>query len=154
MNNKDDILLANNRVIILDRGYAFKAISEIQMVFYFKAFKKKFFFFLAIFFFHMRKCNCCVELKFCFIFSLCKQTWKNVNFYMIFWKAYIYIWTPTYGQAKAGRPARTYMLQLWEDTGCSPEDLPEAMNDREKWWQGVRDIRAGVTSWWYIYIYT
>ena len=20
-----------------------------------------------------------------------------------------------------------------EDTGCSPEDLPEAMNDREKW---------------------
>ena len=23
--------------------------------------------------------------------------------------------------------------QLCEDTGCSPEDLPEAMNDREKW---------------------
>ena len=22
--------------------------------------------------------------------------------------------------------------QLCEDTGCSPEDLPEAMNDREK----------------------
>ena len=41
-------------------------------------------------------------------------------------------WTPTYGQAKAGRPARTYFQQLCEDTGCSPEDLPEAMNDREK----------------------
>ena len=41
--------------------------------------------------------------------------------------------TPTYGRAKAGRLARTYIQQLCEDTGCSPEDLPEAMNDREKW---------------------
>ena len=32
--------------------------------------------------------------------------------------------------------------QLCEDTGCSPEDLPEAMNDREKWRERVRDIRA------------
>ena len=40
---------------------------------------------------------------------------------------------PTYGRAKAGRPVRTYILQLCEDTGCGPEDLPEAMNDREKW---------------------
>ena len=44
------------------------------------------------------------------------------------------LWTPTYGQAKAGRPARTYIQQLCEDTGCNLEDLPEAMmNDREKW---------------------
>ena len=45
----------------------------------------------------------------------------------------VLLWTPTYGQAKAGRPARTYIQQLCEDTGCSPEDLPEAMNDREEW---------------------
>ena len=51
-------------------------------------------------------------------------------------------WTTTYGQAKAGRPARTYIQQLCEDTGCSPEDLPEAMNDREKWRERVRDICA------------
>ena len=31
--------------------------------------------------------------------------------------------TPTYGRAKAGRPARTYIQQLCEDTGCSPKDL-------------------------------
>ena len=31
-------------------------------------------------------------------------------------------WTPSYGCAKAGRPARTYIQQLCEDTGCSPED--------------------------------
>ena len=59
-------------------------------------------------------------------------------------------WTPTYGRAKAGRPARTYIQQLCEDTGCNPEDLPEAMNDREKWQERVRDIRAGGTTlWWW-----
>ena len=52
----------------------------------------------------------------------------------------------TYGRAKAGRPARTYIQQLCEDTGCSPEDLPEAMNDREKWRERVRDIRATSAS--------
>ena len=65
----------------------------------------------------------------------------------------VLLWTPTYGRAKAGRPTRTHIQQLCEDTGCSPEDLPEAMNDREKWWERVRDIRAcGTTWWWYIYI--
>ena len=57
--------------------------------------------------------------------------------------------TPTYGQAKAGRPSRTYIQQLCEDTGCNLEDLPEAMNDREKWRERVRDIRAGGTIWWW-----
>ena len=54
-------------------------------------------------------------------------------------------WTPTYGRAKAGRPTRTYIEQLCEDTGCSPEDLPEAMNDREKWGERVREICASGT---------
>ena len=65
----------------------------------------------------------------------------------------ILLWTPTYGQAKAGRPARTYIQQLWEDTGCNPEDLPEAMNDREKWREMVRDIRAGGTTWWWWHLF-
>ena len=50
----------------------------------------------------------------------------------------VLLWTPAYGQAKAGRPARTYIEQLCEDTGCSPEHLPEAMNDREKWRERFR----------------
>ena len=54
----------------------------------------------------------------------------------------VLLWTPTYGQAKAGRSARTYIQQLCEDTGCSPEDLQEAMNDREKCRERVRDIRV------------
>ena len=45
----------------------------------------------------------------------------------------ILLWTPSHGQAKAGQPARTYIQQLCADTGCSPEDLPEAMDDREGW---------------------
>ena len=31
----------------------------------------------------------------------------------------VLLWTPAYSQAKAGRPARTYIQQLCEDTGCS-----------------------------------
>ncbi len=58
----------------------------------------------------------------------------------------VLLWSPAYGQAKAGLPARTYIQQLCEDTGCSPEDLPEAMNDREKWRERVRDICASRTT--------
>ena len=61
----------------------------------------------------------------------------------------VLLWTPTHGRAKAGRPARIYIQQLCEDTGCCPEDLPEAMNDREKWRVRVRDIRATRTWWWW-----
>ena len=68
----------------------------------------------------------------------------------------VLLWTPAYGQSKAGWPDRTYIQQLCDDTGCNPEDLPEAMNDRETWRERVRDIRASRTTrcWWsYIYIY-
>ena len=61
----------------------------------------------------------------------------------------LHLWTHTYGRAKAWRPARTYIQQLCEDTGCSPEDLPEVMNDREKCRERVRDIRTSGTTWWW-----
>ena len=58
----------------------------------------------------------------------------------------VLLWTPSNDRAKAGRPARTYMQQLCLDTGCTPEDLPEAMVNREGWQERVRDIRVdGVT---------
>ena len=57
--------------------------------------------------------------------------------------------TPTYGRAKAGRPARTFIQQVCEDTGSSPKDVPETMNDREMWRERVRDIRASGTTWWW-----
>ena len=43
----------------------------------------------------------------------------------------VLLWTPSHGRVKAERPARTYIQQLYADTGCSPDDLPEAMDDRE-----------------------
>ena len=58
----------------------------------------------------------------------------------------VLLWPPAYGQAKTARPARTYIQQLCEDTGCSPEDLPDATSDREKWRNKVRDIRANGTT--------
>ena len=61
----------------------------------------------------------------------------------------VLLWIPTHGRAKAGRPARTYIQQLCEDTGCCPEDLPRAMNDREEWRERVRDICAASTIWWW-----
>ena len=61
----------------------------------------------------------------------------------------VLLWIPTHGRAKAGRAARTYIQQLCEDTGCCPEDLPRAMNDREEWRERVRDIRATSAIWWW-----
>ena len=53
----------------------------------------------------------------------------------------VLLWTSSYGRAKAGRPARTYIQQLREDTGCSPEDLQkQLMIGRSEWWERVRDI--------------
>ena len=61
----------------------------------------------------------------------------------------VLLWIPTHGRAKAGRLARTYIQQLCEDTGCCPEDLPRALNDREEWRERVRDIRATSAIWWW-----
>ena len=63
----------------------------------------------------------------------------------------VLLWTPPH---MAGGPARSYIQQLREDTGCSPEDLPEVMNDREKWRERVSDILAGGTIWWWCYYKT
>ena len=64
----------------------------------------------------------------------------------------VFLLTPAYARAKAGRPARIYIQQICEYTGCSSENMPEAMNDREKWRERVRDIRAsGTTCWWWTF---
>ena len=59
-------------------------------------------------------------------------------------------WTPSRVQVKAGWPARTYIQQLCADTGYTFEDLPEAMDDSEGWWERVREKCAdGMTWWWW-----
>ena len=67
----------------------------------------------------------------------------------------VLLWTHSHGRAKAGRPARTNIQRLCDDTGCSPKDLPGAIDDWEGWRERVRNICAdSMTWWWYIYIYT
>ena len=66
----------------------------------------------------------------------------------------ILLWTSSHGRAKAGRPVRTYIQQLWSYTGCSLDDLSGAMDDRNGWRERVREIRAGGVTWrwWWKYI--
>ena len=58
-------------------------------------------------------------------------------------------WTPSHGRAKAGRPARIYIKQLWAETRYSFEDLPGVMDDRDGRQERVREIRAGGVTWWW-----
>ena len=101
-----------------------------------------------------KKCSVICVVSICY--SFCRISSTFCLFYAVHcWRSRdelisdVLLWTPTCGRAKAGRPARTYIQQICEDTGCSPEDLPEAMNDREKWRERVRDIRARGTTWWW-----
>ena len=61
----------------------------------------------------------------------------------------VLLWTPLHGRAKAGWPAWTYIQQLCADMGYSPEDLLEAMDNREGWQERVRDIHADSVTWWW-----
>ena len=51
-----------------------------------------------------------------------------------------HLWTPSHRHASVGRLARTYQPQLCTDTGCSLEDLPEAMDDRDGWRKRVSEM--------------
>ena len=57
----------------------------------------------------------------------------------------VLLWTPTHGYPSVGRPAKTYIHQLCEDTDCHLEDLPHAMADRDGWRERVNGIRANST---------
>ena len=43
----------------------------------------------------------------------------------------VLLWTPSHGRAKTERPVRTKTQQLRADMGCSLEDLPEVIDDRD-----------------------
>ena len=61
----------------------------------------------------------------------------------------IFLWTPLHIHASVDRPTRTYLQQLWTDTGCSLEDLPGVMDDRDEWRERVMEIHASSTTWWW-----
>ena len=45
----------------------------------------------------------------------------------------ILLWTPSHGRASVGQPSRIYLQQPCTDTGCSMEDRPGTMDDRDEW---------------------
>ena len=48
-----------------------------------------------------------------------------------------------------GGEVSTCIYQLWADTGCSLEELPGVMDDRNGWWEREsRDYVISLTWWW------
>ena len=65
------------------------------------------------------------------------------------WHNMIYIYIYIYGWAKVERPDRTYIQELCADTWCNLEDLPGVTDDRDGWWERVREFRASSVTWWW-----
>ena len=68
----------------------------------------------------------------------------------------ILLCTSSHGRAKARQPARIYIEQFYTDARYSLEDLSREMDDRDRWLEGIKDIRDSSVIWgwwWYIYIY-
>ena len=61
--------------------------------------------------------------------------------------------TPSCRWARVGQPARLYLQQLCDDTGCSMENLPGAMNDRDKWQERVREICASSIPFFFFFFF-
>ena len=58
-------------------------------------------------------------------------------------------WTTTYGHTSLGRPALTYIHQLWADTGFCLKDLSRVMAVRDGCQERAEGIRAVGTPWWW-----
>ena len=58
----------------------------------------------------------------------------------------ILLWAPSLRHANVGRWTRTYLQQLCTDTGCSPQDLLEAIHDWDEWQWNVGEICTSSTT--------
>ena len=52
------------------------------------------------------------------------------------------LWQPTHGKQNPGRPKRTFIDQLTDDTGCKAQELKTAMDDKLEWRKRVTQCRA------------
>ena len=57
-----------------------------------------------------------------------KTCWRKMDEVI----SYVLLWTSTHGCASVSHPARTYIQHLCADTSCSFEDLPGAMDNRDR----------------------
>ena len=49
------------------------------------------------------------------------------------WMHNVLPWTPTHGHTNVGQPAKNYIHHLCADIGCSLEDLPAAIDNKDDW---------------------
>ena len=89
---------------------------------------------------------------------------QRLHFYGHCWRSRlelasnVIIWQPTHGKRKIGRPRRTYVDQLVDDTLCDVNEIKKAMEDRDGCRKRVKNCRAssiwyGKVRYIYIYIY-
>ena len=57
----------------------------------------------------------------------------------------VFLWLPKHGKRSCGRPAKTFVDQLVDDTECNVDELMNAMNDRDEWKLRVNECRASST---------
>ena len=50
--------------------------------------------------------------------------------------------SPTHSHTSVSQPAKTYIHQLYADTGFLLQNLPKVMADKDKWLERVKGIRA------------
>ena len=51
----------------------------------------------------------------------------------------VLLWTPSNGRVSMERQSRTYLQQIFTDTGCNLQDLPEAMSEWDEWQERERE---------------
>ena len=56
----------------------------------------------------------------------------------------VLLWAPNHGITKIGRPRKTYVKQLCDDTGLTIEELNTAMKDRTTWKKIVESARETI----------
>ena len=57
----------------------------------------------------------------------------------------VLLWLPKHGKRSNGRPAKTFVDQLVDDTECNVDELMNAMNDRDEQKLRVNECREGST---------
>ena len=89
----------------------------------------------------MCMCVLCIYIYICMCVCVC-----CIYIYIYIWGIGMYVFecNKLYKMLTHILTSKTfpYVQQICEDTRCSPEDLPVATNDREKWRERVRDIRV------------
>ena len=66
------------------------------------------------------------------------HVWRNKNELA----SDVLLWEPTHGKQKPGRPKRSYIDQLTDDTGCNAQELKNAMDNKLEWRKRVTQCRA------------